>query len=363
MKTRVSILVIIYVLGAFGCSKKQDPGSPADFDMAVYDKASVDHLKRLINRRPENSNNYIRLADVYESSGEISLARHTIEEAIKENPEDPILQILLVKYYLTAGETAKAEEYFYKITDQEENIAYGIVQAELLINKGFYDKALQILNKSLSKDPGNAELHYLKGQLYRNIADTTSALSSFKTAIGRENVSFYMVKDYLRVLADLGRTEEFLESYKELTPELRKIPDTKIILSDVLVGLNELDSAKEILFNIDDRQYQGLRDYKLALINFNQRRYDSARYYAEKAFASGKDLQAKLVVARSYEMMYNYQESEDTYLDILERDSTFTIAAEELEKLRRKVRYLRELRRREEQKFQFAPLKPITPEN
>ena len=229
MKTRVSILVIIYVLGAFGCSKKQDPGTPADFDMAVYDKASVDHLKRLINRRPENSNNYIRLAYVYESSGEISLARQTIEEAIKENPEDPILQILLVKYYLAAGETAKAEEFFYKINDQEENIAYGIVQAELLINKGFYDKALQILNKSLSKDPGNAELHYLKGQLYRNIADTTSALNSFKTAIGCENVSFYMVKDYLRVLADLGKTEEFLESYKELTHEMRKIPYTKNI--------------------------------------------------------------------------------------------------------------------------------------
>lgn len=361
---RKIIFILAFISCLVACSEKEDRTSTADFGIAISNVASEDYLLKLIDRRPGNARNYIRLASLYHETGDVNKAIDVLENALLENPGNEKAQLLLSKYYLEKGDINKAEENFLKLSDDNEGVEYSLVQAELLVDKGFYDKALQVLNRSMAKDKGNATLYYWKGVVQKNLSDTASALKNLKTAVQSENARFPMVVEYLDFLSDLGKSEEFFSSYKSLSPEIKSKPELKFVLSDILVELENPDSARAILYLVDEEPVLGEKYYKLAQIHFDQREYDSAIYYGELSFSKERDLNARLLVARAFDKRYNYAEAENTYLEILEADSTFAVAAEELDQLRRKVRYIRRQRQIEEQrKKELELIQPLTPIN
>lgn len=76
-------------------------------------------------------------------------------------------------------------------------------RAHLKIAKMFmylqqYDKAFQEINVVLRKDVYNPEPYFLKGMIYKNMGDTTKALSSFLTAV-------QVAPDYRDAIIQLGQ--------------------------------------------------------------------------------------------------------------------------------------------------------------
>lgn len=358
---RAHILIIIFsAWWLVACSKKEE-NSPADFRIAISETASEDFLLKMIDRRPGNISNYIRLADVYYNAGDLVKAIAIMEEALSENPGNNRVKLMLAQYHLERGQTARAEEVFLKLPDESEGVDYSAVQAALLIEKGFYDKALQIISRSISKDKGNAELYFLKGMVMKNLSDTVAALHNFKTAVQLENVRFPMVVNYLDILAAMGKPEEFFENYNSLSPEIKRRPELKLIMAEILVDLQQPDSAKSILFGVKEEDLLSEKYAKLGQIYLGERKYDSAMYYARLSQSKKENLRTQLLIARTFDKMYKYQDAENTYLEILEKDSTFTVAAEELDYLRRKVRYLRQKALEEKRREEMRQIQPLTP--
>lgn len=364
LRSIFSFLACLLLL-ATGCSEREKVSSPADFDMNISDKTSIAYLSDLIRRRPENADNYLRLAQIYFDAGNLKMAQRTLHDAEGKVDERERIELELTRYYLESGEIAIAETHFNNISALEGSIDYQIIQAALLVHKGFYDRAMQVITSSLAKDPGHSRLYYLRAVAQRSMADTVAALESYEKAVYCKDVGFSTVIEYLDYLVALDQVDQFFSKYSALPPHLKSRAETKLILTNVYVNEGKLDSAQVVLHSIDELDALGEKYLILAKVHLDQREYDSARYYAELSNRQDNTVESKLLLARVNDITQNYQAAEDIYQEILEADSTQAIAREELEKLRRKIRYLRELKMREQRRREreFVPLQPITPIN
>jgi tetratricopeptide (TPR) repeat protein len=105
------------------------------------------------------------------------------------------------------------------------------------------------------------------------------------------------------------------------------------------------------------RSYNGLANSFYA-----QGKYDSALFYAGQALEMDSTVvYSHLIKARALAKRYYYKDAVQEYEHILSMDSTYTIAGDELEKLDRKIAYLRSLKKYNESREELKMIKPLKP--
>lgn len=145
------------------CGKKNYEGA-----MACFEKA-----RKVDPKNPEFSTGYAittyRL-DSFNKATQISEAfcLPALKEAIRLNPEDAYIKVLLALKLQDVGQEAEGEKYIDEALTSGASQAYVFrYAAKFYRRKGSVDKALLLLKKALRATPTSAFLHHQMGLCYR----------------------------------------------------------------------------------------------------------------------------------------------------------------------------------------------------
>lgn len=145
------------------CGKKNYEQAKACFEKAL----EVDP------ENPEFSTGYAiatyRL-DSFNKTTQISegVCLHPLKEAIRLNPEDAYIKVLLALKLQDVGQEAEGEKYIEEALTSESSQTYVFrYAAKFYRRKNSVDKALQLLKKALRATPTSAFLHHQMGLCYR----------------------------------------------------------------------------------------------------------------------------------------------------------------------------------------------------
>ncbi|HXH17610.1 MAG TPA: tetratricopeptide repeat protein [Chitinophagales bacterium] len=130
--------------------------SNAYLQLGNYQNALAD-IVAAIKLDSTNGKFYSTLGEIYFSKQEYTRAITALEKGHKQNPDDIELTLQLAKYQLYVGEKAKS---------------------------------IQLLDEVLKKNMFYAEAYFLKGMVFKEIGDTSKAISNFQTAV-EQNPNYY----------------------------------------------------------------------------------------------------------------------------------------------------------------------------
>ncbi len=235
--------------------------------------------------------------------------------------------------YFVAGKTQRAEQLFKRAVEIEPTNTECLLRlAQLDHFFKRYDSEMKLLDQTLKADIHNAQAYFMKGMVFKEIGDTSKAISSMQTAVEQD-------PDYYNAYIQLGI--------------IYANQGNPIATQYYVNALKVNPSSEEALYNLA-KFYQDINDFPAALENYtilarvNPKNFD-AHYnmgviYVEKlkqipdgmkAFnlaieANSKDPRGFGGRGKCNELSGKKQEAINDYKMALTLDPQFTFAAKAL---------------------------------
>lgn len=238
-----------------------------------WDEAIGDAL-RAIAIDSAKADYYITLADVYFASNKTRYSKDMLESAVKKFPDNTDALLKLGELYFLVKQ---------------------------------YENAFTYINKALKIDENIARAYYLKGTIYKELGDTTKAISSMRTAVDQEPGYFNAVFDigvlyaarlnpmaleyYDNALRLKPNNEDVLYAKAKFFQDAGKINEC-IILYDQILTLNK--NNEYVLYNLGAVYLEYKKDVNRAVDYFSKAiavnpKYTEAYYARGFCFQKLKD--------------------------------------------------------------------------
>lgn len=183
----VLVIGLLAVVGSFN-SCKQCNSSQAD--VVKTDSVTIPKLDAMNEEIKKDSLNpflYYKRAQLYEANNDFKSAATDMFLALTLDSLRPEFYLYAAELFKKSGDPQRGIALMNKaIVTDSMNTTFYVKAAELAYIdttvKGNYRLALDYLNTAIDKDPQNAEIYFYKGTIFKEIGDTTKALSSFQTA-------------------------------------------------------------------------------------------------------------------------------------------------------------------------------------
>lgn len=330
----------------FACQQhSQDAIERADFTLKAEE--TLDYLNDIADEQKNNATFYYQRAIALNDLGRASAAYQDILKAVAIDQESERAFLLKgkIEQRLERPEEAIQSLLIAEKLGAREKGLYKILASEYL-QLGQVKMARAAVDRLVKLQP-DADSHQLEGEVMLAIADTNSAINSFKKAIAiNPNLTLANEKlaDIYIAQDDLNSAGQIINAYLDRSTN----ESSRVMLlkkGRILSSLAEYDSAKQVYFNLlaqDSTNY--IVHYELSNLYYASNRYDSSAYYSRKAAnLDTTQVDAKLLLARSLDKSRSYQEAINIYENIVSKDSTNNLATSELDNLKRKVAYLWQL--------------------
>lgn len=214
---------------------------------------SIENARKSIEINPKNYQNWVSLARVYaflvpqpfSIPGAYENAKQTYEEAVKVNPSNPTLQLLLARLEVANSNLNSARQYVNKALSLKDNYAEAhFLLAQIEVAEGNLTKAISSLETTLVLSPNDPGLFFQLGLLKYNGRDFSGATESFARAI--EIVPEYANAKYFLGLSlyRLGEIDESIKQFSELNITNPNNPEVTLILNNLLSGKDPFTDAK-----------------------------------------------------------------------------------------------------------------------
>ena len=358
--------VILCMAISIGACKQPDRNYPMVntpvADQGFY-QAGIEEVDKKVRSSPENPDAYFKKALYLQAAGQIDEALSTVKQAINLDPVPDYLfteaDLLFQKqqYELALARISRAQILGGDYPDLWH------LMAKLNYLQGNFEGALDEINVAVSKYPKDLNYYCTKGKIQWALNDTTAALESFKKSVGSPESEY----ESLKHLAVISREIEAYDSARiYLSANLKNNPNDRDLLLEkatLHTVLFQPDSALAIYHILRDQDSSDwVPLFESALVHFQRRRYDSTLYYTDQTLQFNSDhLPSILTQARVFDRRTYYGTSIKKYQEILEIDSTYTPAVEELAKLRGKIAYLQKIQKDREANSQVETISPTRP--
>ncbi len=358
MKIPGCYMLISFVMLFFNCETKHDKSRIINVQETIDITSEINYLRDKISKYPDNLDYYIKIAELYDEAETPEGVFMALEEADKRFPDNTEVQNQLAKAYVRHKDLEKAS-VFLKILEKKDEIKDYKVYADFYRLKNDYRRALDYASKALSENPFDWKSHMIKGDAYLHMKDTISAINSYKSAH-----EIYDGKPVFRRLFSLYlKRKSFDEAKQLLRSYVNQLSSGKEICYEegkLFLSMKQLDSAKVVFKDcIQSDPENGQLYLSLGELYFNEYKYDSSLFMIEKTIRlDKKNEDAYVLKARIMDKRGMYNEAKGIYENILQIDTTAIIARQELQKLERKIAYLRDLKRKEAIQSQMDSIKP-----
>ncbi|RYD55808.1 MAG: tetratricopeptide repeat protein [Sphingobacteriales bacterium] len=175
-----TLVVFLFALTLVACKDEQKTEQK---DSAAFRNAAILDLTERIEKNPQNHKLYYERGQLFNRMHEDSLALEDFKKAAT-------LDSSKAEYFSAIGDLmfehkdiSGSIRYIQKaLSLNPDDPAAHLKMAKMFVYLKDYPKAFSEINVVLRQDVYNAEGYFLKGMIYKDLKDTTKALSSFLTA-------------------------------------------------------------------------------------------------------------------------------------------------------------------------------------
>jgi len=181
MKKALYGFVVLFI--AFAACKNNGTKAPAD-NNPLFQNPKLKDISDKISQNPENAPLYFERGNILHKLQEDSLAVVDFKKAIS-------LDSTKAEYFSAVGDVLFEHKdisgsvvYLEKALKRnpDDKVAQ-LKLAKMFVYIKEYSKAFAAINTVLRQDVFAAEGYFLKGMIYKDLKDTTRAISSFRTAV------------------------------------------------------------------------------------------------------------------------------------------------------------------------------------
>ena len=171
---------------------------------------------------PANELGYLRLAARYQERGLRKAAEQTLQAGLQNVPDSERLASALGRFYLTQNQLKQAQAFYSNERLQQSRSAYLYLdRAQLRVQTGDSQAALEDLSQALKLNPELAEAWFWKGMLHSRLQQTSAALDAFEEAARYNSQQASIWQQIAMLQKQLGRP---LQSRQALETALRLEP-------------------------------------------------------------------------------------------------------------------------------------------
>ncbi|MDN5203608.1 tetratricopeptide repeat protein [Fulvivirgaceae bacterium BMA10] len=354
-----SYLIILIMVGCDTKYSQNEIYIRPELDEEYY-KTALSSVNRAIENRPSSADAHYKRALLLEALSDYKSAITNARKAIELNDGKP-------EYYLCLARNSYLDQNIegaLKAAHQVENMQRGTAQlyrliADLYQDQGNHSEALNY-NNQLMRLSNKSSDHFQRGAILWSQGDSIKAVESLKYSIDLDSTfeqSYDKLAQIYLLTHQYDSAHQFLD--KAMALDGNDI-DRIFTKGEIFKQEGKRDSAltafRKIL-NIDSRHIASV--FEISQLFLEKYRYDSANFYANRILdLSPGDRRAKLMEARILDKRGFYNGAMQKYQELIEQDSTFNLAFQELEKLKRKVAYLRKLKEEQQAGRDLPILRP-----
>jgi tetratricopeptide (TPR) repeat protein len=302
----------------------------------------------------------IQLARISFSKGNYNAAIDHLLPFYEENQEDFQLANHLAYAYFNNERPELAAPIM-------EELDKDAVQTPMyLANKAFQSwysdnlpAALSFITYALNIDPNHPGYRAMSGDIKLALGDTTEALKDFQKSLDMKMQQSLLDKMVMNAygIREFDLAFNYLRKSYENDPQAEKVLYHAALLH---YAIDQKDTANYLIDKAIDanntEQYQITRAEWLR----DDRRYTDALEVTDELIQNDStSVAAWMLKGRILSDQYRYYSARDAFEKVVEYDSSNTIALQELEKLEKKIAYLRIQKQREENRRLIEELKPI----
>ncbi|HNP66160.1 MAG TPA: sulfotransferase [Woeseiaceae bacterium] len=174
-------------------------------------KTAVSAFGSVTKLKPDHVAAWAQLARLFMTDGQVARADAALDEAIKHESDDPIVNDLVAIVYALMGDHVEATKYHRRAKEQNpDHIPFTVNYANSLVYHGRTDEAASLLESVLEREPFNPQAHWILASCRKAVDE--SHIAAMRLALPKQGSND-------RGLAFLhyaiGKEYEDLESWPE----------------------------------------------------------------------------------------------------------------------------------------------------
>ena len=291
---------------------------------------------RLVLRNNLNSDEaMVLIGKAYIQSGSEDLAEDNFRQALSVNPSNQTAALFVADKLLRTDNVDRAESVL-SIALQENPNDNALLQAlvNIKLRKQDWEGAGPIAD-AFRTQGNDAVAAYLEGKILQGQGRYEAAIESYKAAISTEPGMFYALQGLAYSYVELDRKEDLILFLNKLIEQTPKELGQYTLLYNLYVSDKNWVEAISVVKAGLSTEPKWQRGYML-LAGAHQRQGDKVG--VRKAYESGlkalpENNAIALQLASAYENEGDFMQAKGLYEDILERDATVDIAANNLASL------------------------------
>ncbi len=333
----------LFVVAFYGCSpetasNEQDSATqqPVKVDSSSENSALLDVNLKLRND-VDNPKLFEERAKIYFDLGDVESAHADIDRSLEIDSLTADYYVTKAGFYFRQKDYLNAEKVLSKgIAKNPEHLKARLDMANLRLMAGQFPAAMVQINEILRADMYNSRAYYLKGIAYFGLGDTTTAISSLRTAVEQDpeyadayfqlGLMHHFLKDRLAI--DYYQTAIRLDpsntdSYYNLGMFCQENDEQQLAINAYTDLIKVNPNYREAHFNLGYVHMNYLKLYR-----------QSAQYFTDAIKVSPLYFEAYYNRGYAYELMGDIQRAEVDYKNALSIQPDYTPAARGLERVR-----------------------------
>ncbi len=334
MKKLIYLLLILPLI-ATSCIEEKKQKQPAENTESVPETRTEELSDEILND-PNNPNLYIKRALEYKSKGLYDLAIRDVERALSIDPSVSYFHAVKGEINFTKGDLKEARLSLEKAVSYDETNTEALLklgEVNFLLRR--YDEAIVTINDALKIDDKLAQGYFIKGFIYKELGDTTLAVSSFQTAteVNPEHYEAYMELGNILAYKGDRLALEYFETALMIRPESAEALYNKGMYHQANRQIDEAMESYQRLINVDSKNFLGYYNtgyiYLVEYLSF-----DTAIAYFDTVLTFDPTyIDARYNQGLCYEEKGETVRAEEIYREVLNADPQYTAAAMGLERL------------------------------
>jgi len=222
-----------------------------------YLAAAIQGAQSAVSIDPTNYQNHLTLGRVFESvvpleiKGAYDSAKQSYESALKFNPENPEIYLLLARLETANKDNKAAQEYIAKSLEKKSDYAEAIYfLSQIQVSEGNLPEAIKSVEAVATLSPSDSGVFFQLGLLYYSEKQYSNSVLAFTRAINL-NPQYANAKYFLGL--SLHQTKDLKGSLKQFKDLMVSNPDSeevKAIIVNLEAGKEPLDGIQSNSANL-----------------------------------------------------------------------------------------------------------------
>lgn len=340
----LQIAFILCVTLFTNCGNKNEKSESAeaqlvDTNISKLNSPELKSINSQILNNPNNPELYFERAKLYLNNKDFEASIADIKRSQKFDSVKADYYLVLTDAYFFGGQTRQAKEVLEKcIKLNPDHIDSKLKLAELFFYVKRYQDAFNFINDALKLNENNANAYYLKGMCYKEIGDSSKAVSSFATATEQDNNNYnaYLQLGLLHAAKKNALALEYYNNALRINSKSTEVIYNIGKFYQDMGKINEAIDTYKKLIQLD-KNYKSAY-YNLGAIEFSLKKNtdEAMRYFSEAINIDPAYAEAYFARGVCYEKKKDFVNAEADYQEALKHKPNYEFAVENLNRLKEK---------------------------